>query len=275
MPEPNDKTGATTPERPWLHTGLPTDESRDRGASVALAPPDARKEGGGDTPPPAHGGRDLPPAPASWDYPVGNIAGRDNPQRHRPLETPVAPSLGPEGKRRPSWAVVVLSVVTLGIYALVWHHSINCEVGDFDTRMHVKAGRSTLAVGVVWFAGLLVSAAGAVLVVTAQMHVTLPYHPPVTTLEQYLMLGGLLAVPYLVLAIPFALLGMVMTLERVRIVEDRVGRPTDVQLRPVAMVWLLIVPVAGGLILQALVQRRLNQVWDLVAPAPAARITEY
>ncbi|MGH7687571.1 MAG: DUF4234 domain-containing protein, partial [Candidatus Dormibacteria bacterium] len=258
MPEPNDTTGATKPEHPWLRTGSPTAESRERGASVAVAPADEPKEGGGsDAPPAAHGGRDLPPPPASWDYPVGIIAGRDNPQRHRPLETPVAPSLGPEGKRRPIWAVIALSVFTLGIYALVWHHSINCEVGDFDTRMHVKAGRSTLAVGVVWFAGLLISAAGAVLIVTTQMHVTLPYRPPETTLEQYLMLGGLLAVPYLVLAIPFALLGMVMTLERVRIVEDRVGRPTDVQLRPVAMVWWLIVPLAGGLILQALVQRRL------------------
>lgn len=228
-----------------------------------------------DPPPAAHREWDLPPAPSSWSFPAGNIAGHDSIERNKPLEVPVAPSLGPEGKRRSPWAVVALSVFSLGFYALIWHHAVNTEAGDFDTRMYVKAGRSTLAVWLAWFAGLLISAAGAVLVVSAQMHVTLPYQPPLSTLEQYLLLGGILVIPYLVLALPFALIAMVMTLERVRIIEDRVGRPTDVQLRPVATVWWLAVPIVGGLILEALVQRRMNVVWDQVAPAPAARISEY
>jgi hypothetical protein len=225
-------------------------------------------------PPPAHGGWEAPPpTPAVWSLPTGAIAGHDSATRNRPLDVPLSPSLGKEGKRRRPAAVIALSVVTLGVYALIWHHRVNVEVADFDTRMYVRAARSTLAVALVWAAGLLVSIAGAVLVVATQMHVTLPYDPPLTLLERYLLLGGLVMVPYLILALPFSVIAMVMTLERVRIAEDRVGRTTDMQIRAVASVWWLAVPVAGGLVLQSLVQRRLNRVWEAVAPA--ARISEY
>ena len=251
------------------------------GASVVAepaAPPplsDVEIAGRSEPPPPAHGGWDLPPAPAVWSHPAGVIAGRDSAERHKPLEAPVAPSLGPEGKRRSPWAVITLSVLTLGIYAIVWQHRVNVEVTDFDTRMYVRAARSTLAVAAGWFIGFITSVAGAVLVIAMQMHTTLPYEPPLTTVEKYLLLGGLLVVPYLMLALPFCLLAITMTLERVRIAEDRAGRPTDVQLRPVADTWLLAIPVVGGLLLIALVQRRLNEVWELVAPASPAQISEY
>ena len=229
------------------------------------------------SPPPAHGGWDLPAStPAAVSYPTGmsgTIAGHDSAERNRPLDAPITPSLGKEGKQRQPVLVAVLSVITLGVYALVWHHRVNVEVADFDTRMYVRAGRSTLAVAVAWAAGLLVSIAGAVLIVASQMHVALPYNPSLTHVETYLLLGGLLVVPYLVLALPFSVIAVVMTLERVRIVEDRVGRPTDMQIRPVATTWWLAVPIAGGLVLLALVQRRLNRVWESVAPA--ARITQY
>lgn len=256
----------------------------------ATASPAGDVELGGrpDAPPAAHGGGVLPPAPAMWSYPAGGIAGRDaaerpagliagrdSADRHKPLEAPAAPSLGPEGKRRSPWAVVVLSALTLGIYALVWHQRVNVEVTDFDTRMYVRAGRSTVAVFTGWLVGLITSVAGAVLILSTQMHVTLPYRPPLSTIEQYLLLGGLLVVPYLMLALPFCILAVSMTLERVRIAEDRAGRPTDMQLRPVTYTWLLAIPVAGGLLLMGLVQRRLNQVWELVSPAPPAQISEY
>ena len=271
-----EATEAETAE-PGVESRAPASGRRSKPASRAPTGPETDVEIAGrpDTPPAAHGGWDLPPAPAIWAYPAGAIAGHDSAERNKPLAPPVAPSLGPEGKRRSPWAVIVLSVLTLGVYALVWHHNVNAEVSDFDTRMYVKPGRTTIAVVVGWFAGFITSVAGAVLVVTAQMHVTLPYQPPLTTIEQYLLLGGLLVVPYLMLALPFCILAVAMTLERVRIAEDRAGRPTDVQLRPVTYTWLLAIPVAGGLLLMALVQRRLNQVWELVAPAPPAQISEY
>ena len=293
LTEPTVAAEATTEAPRRRRRARPPSDSTGADASTAIAEPAAlsdplpfagevtatsdefRLRGRTDPPPAAHRDWDLPAAPAVWSQPAGLIAGHDSEERNRPLEVPDSPSLGPEGKRRSPWAVVALSVLTLGFYSLVWHHNVNVEVGDFDTRMYVKAGRSTLAVWIAWLAGLLISAAGAVLIVSNQMHVNLPYHPPLSTLEQYLLLGGIVVVPYLVLALPFAVISLVMTVERVRIVEDRVGRPTDVQLRPVSMVWLLAVPIAGGLIFQALIQRRLNLVWDQVAPAPAARISEY
>jgi hypothetical protein len=290
--EPGIEARASAPRRRHKPASRPRTEP-DTATAVAepdTAPPASDVELGGrpDTPPPAHGGRDLPPAPSMWSYPAGVIAGRDtterpagliagrdSPERHKPLEAPVAPSLGPEGKRRSPWAVAVLSVLTLGIYAVVWHHRVNVEVTDFDTRMYVRAGRSTTAVLIGWLIGFITSVAGAVLVVSAQMHVTLPYRPPLSTIEQYLLLGGLLVVPYVMLALPFCVLAIAMTLERVRIAEDRAGKPTDVQLRPVTYTWLLAIPIAGGLLLVALVQHRLNQVWELVSPVPPAQISEY
>ena len=254
--------------RPDITAGLADPLAGSSASDVEIA-------GRPEAPPPAHGGWDLPPAPAIWSYPAGVIAGHDSDERNKPLEPPVAPSLGPEGKRRSPLAVIALSVFTLGIYALFWQHRVNVEVTDFDTRMYVRTGRSTTAVVIAWFLGFITSVAGAVLIVTSQMHVTLPYQPPLSTIEQYLLLGGLLVVPYLMLALPFCILAVSMTLERVRIAEDRAGRPTDVQLRPVTYTWLLAIPVAGGLLLMALVQRRLNQVWELVAPAPPAQISEY
>ena len=58
-------------------------------------------------------------------------------------------SLGPVGKHRSTFGVVALSIVTLGIYSLVWHNRVNREVGNFDpTRMHVSSpGRSTGRLG--------------------------------------------------------------------------------------------------------------------------------
>lgn len=241
--------------------------------------------GKADTPPPAHGAtaaarppaaKQAPPAaPPMWSFPAGTIAGRDPAAARKPLEAPAAPSLGPEGRRRSPMMLVLLSVLTLGVYTLIWHGRINTEIGDFDTRMYVRPGRSTLAIGVAWLIGVLVSIAGAVLIVTSQMQVSLPISVPLSPLEQYLLLGGIVVIPYLILAIPFSQLAAVMTLERVRIAEDRAGRTTDAQLRPVRALWWLAVPVAGGLVLVASVQRRLNRVWLTVSPPAMARISRF
>jgi hypothetical protein len=181
-------------------------------------------------------------------------------------------SLGPVGKHRSPFAVVALSIVTLGIYSLVWHNRVNREVGNFDTRMHVIPGRSTLAVTIPWALGWLVSLVGAARIVLAVANVTLPFDPHFSVLQAYGLLGGGLVIPYLTLLLPFSAVAWVMTLERVRIVEDRIGRTTDVQLRPNAVVCWLLLPLAGGLVLVATVQRRLNRVWeDDKATTPPAR----
>ncbi len=187
---------------------------------------------------------------------------------------PKVSSFGPPGKRRSAMAIVLLSIVTLGVYSLIWHQRVNREVGNFDPRMHVIPGRSTLAVAIPWALGWLVSIAGAVRIVLAVANVTLPFDPHFTVLQAYALLGGFVLIPYLELVLPFSAVAMVMTLERVRIVEDRMLRTTDVQLRPTrAILWMLL-PVAGGLILMTIIQRRLNRAWeDDMATAPAVRPT--
>jgi hypothetical protein len=187
---------------------------------------------------------------------------------------PKVTSFGPAGKRRSTVAIVVLSIVTLGIYSLVWYHRVNREVGNFDTRMHVVPGRSTIAVAIPWAIGWLVSIVGAVRIVLAVANVALPFNPHFSVLQAYgLLLGGLM-IPYLELLLPFSAVAAVMTLERVRTVEDRMGRTTDVQLRPTRVILWMLLPVAGGLILMAITQRRLNRAWeDDMAAAPAVRPT--
>jgi hypothetical protein len=187
---------------------------------------------------------------------------------------PKVSSFGPPGKRRSPMAIVLLSVVTLGVYSLIWHQRVNREVGNFDPRMHVIPGRSTLAVAIPWALGWLVSIAGAVRIVLAVANVTLPFDPHFTVLQAYGLLGGFVLIPYLELVLPFSAVAMVMTLERVRILEDRMLRTTDVQLRPTRAIFWMLLPVAGGLILMTIIQRRLNRAWeDDMATAPAVRPT--
>ena len=102
---------------------------------------------------------------------------------------PKVTSFGPAGKRRSTVAIVVLSIVTLGVYSLVWYHRVNREVGNFDTRMHVIPGRSTVAVAIPWAIGWLISIVGAVRIVLAVANVALPFNPHFTVLQAY----GLLA----------------------------------------------------------------------------------
>jgi hypothetical protein len=198
------------------------------------------------------------------------VAAITTPEKAMPKVT----SFGPAGKRRSTLAIVVLSVVTLGIYSLVWYHRVNREVGNFDTRMHVIPGRSTAAVAIPWAIGWLVSIVGAVRIVLAVASVALPFNPHFSVLQAYGLLLGGLAIPYLELLLPFSAIAAVMTLERVRIVEDRMGRTTDVQLRPTRVIFWMLLPVVGGLILMAITQRRLNRAWeDDMAAAPAVRPT--
>jgi hypothetical protein len=176
------------------------------------------------------------------------------------------PLFGPVGTRRSALLVAVLSAVTLGLYALVWHHRINRELEEFDPKMHSRPMRSTLAVAVPWLIGLLVTIAGAVLIIGARLSVQIPFATHLTTTQTYYLLGGLLAVPYLTLLIPFSAVAVVMTLERLRSAEEHVGTTTDRQVRAVGTSMLLALPVIGGLLLIGVSQRRVNAVWDAVAP---------
>lgn len=58
----------------------------------------------------------------------------------------MTPDGRPLGKERSPAAVVLLSLVTLGVYYAVWYYKINREMRDHDSRIQVKPGLATLAI---------------------------------------------------------------------------------------------------------------------------------
>jgi hypothetical protein len=242
------------------------------GAAEATLPPRATNDSMDDLPVWSFRGDARPAAPteapASDDrhqvelpfIPPAELAARAVDLRPQPL-------FGPVGRPRSAALVALLATVTLGVSAVTWHHRVNRELEEFDPKLHSRPRRSAMAVAVPWLVGVLSTLAGAALIVGARLSVHVPFASHVSGTQAYYLLGGLALVPYLVLVIPFSLVAVVMTLERLRSVEEHVGTTTDRQVRPVAMVTLLAIPVVGGLILVGVAQRRINAVWDAVAPA--------
>ncbi len=103
------------------------------------------------------------------------------------------------------------------------------------------------------------------LIITTRLGVHLPFDIHVAGWQAYALLAGLAAVPYLTLLLPFSAVAVVMTLERLRSVEEHVGATTDRQVRPVGTSLFLSIPVVGGLMLLAIEQRRLNAIWQAVS----------
>jgi Domain of unknown function (DUF4234) len=185
----------------------------------------------------------------------------------RPQSSTLAPAtaqpreLMPPGKHRSTAAMALFSIITLGIYAIVWHRRVNAEMGDFDPRIHVHPSRSAWAVFLPWFAGLLASAAAAGIVLAEHYGVDL--HLGITAHQVLPGVGAIAVVPYLMLFLPFSLVAVAFTAERVRLVEEHAGMTTDEQIRPAAICGWLLMPVIGGLILMGRQQSHLNRIWHL------------
>lgn len=248
------------------------DESSSSTASPAIAdaPPRVGSGfGGGDDVPRWSFGDPAAPPSATPTKPVDRNQGELS---FRPAEEAAVfgrrpqAMFGPVGRPRSAVLVPLLAAVSLGVYALVWHQRINRELEEFDPKLQVRPVRSTLAATVPWLVGLLITLAGAALVVTARLSIHLPFDTHVTSAQAYYLLAGLAAVPYLTLILPFSLVAVVMTIERLRCVEEHVGITTDRQVRPVSTALLLAIPVIGGLVLLGVEQERINAIWSAVAP---------
>ncbi len=220
------------------------------------------------TPPPSATTQGTVPATSEEDVPA--VSATELP--HRELESISLPALGPVGKNRMPATVVFLSIVTLGIYALMWHHKVNREMGDFDPQMHVVPARSTWGIAIPWLVGVAAWALLGTRLALGYSHVSLNFNPGISLRYAWIGVAAVaVSIQYLALVLPFSLISVVMTAERVRIVQERGGATSDVQCKPVRMVWLLLIPVVGGLALMAYEQSRLNRVWELVAPPYARR----
>jgi hypothetical protein len=226
--------------------------------------------------PPASAPVATAPGPPSWGFGIPEAAGPPAPadQPELPLPPVISmpppsrsgPLFGPVGRRRSAALTTLLSAATLGVFGLVWYRRVNREMEEFDPKLHARPGQSTVAVALPWLIGLLVSLAGAAIIVADRLSVHLPFDTHVTVTQAYYLLGGVAAIPYLMLIIPVSAIAVVMTLERLRSVEEHVGLTADRQVRAVGSSLLLLVPIIGGLVLVASQQRRLNAVWESVAP---------
>jgi hypothetical protein len=178
---------------------------------------------------------------------------------------PVSPGFGPVGRRRSPATVVLLSVITLGFYAVWWHHRVNREMAEFDPRMDVDPGMSTWAVALPLIVGWLVAAAAGARYLLA-LSGTPTSDLPISATQSLFLAFAPLVVPYLILLLPFSAAAVLMTHERARVVEDRVDTPISRQHQPVTALGWLTVPVVGGLVGMARMQQHLNEVWRAAAP---------
>jgi Domain of unknown function (DUF4234) len=227
-------------------------------ARVETAPPPAAE-----TPPPMPVRPAWPsaPAPRPAMQPRELMPASSIPAYRPRLGEGPPPTFGPPGRHRSVAAMVLLSVLTLGFYAVAWHRRVNQEMGDFDPRVHVHPARSAWAVALPLLLGLLATAAAGARVALHAAGISVDV--PVTADQALYGLGALVAVPYLVLFLPFSVLAVAMTAERVRLVEEHAGLTADEQLRPASVVGWLLFPVIGGFVALGRQQRHLNRIWDL------------
>lgn len=271
------------------HNVLP-ESSGTSATAVAEAPETVLSVAGGAAPSPPLTDPFEAPGPIAWELPyaepvahpgetgvepdtddpaiivAGVSAGAPDAPEEAPSPGPelTAWSLGPVGRRRNLGLLALFNVLSLGLYTVGWFARANREMREFDPRMHVRPRRTALAIAVPVLATLLVgAAAGARMVAERLGHgVDLPIASSVTDW----LLGALLVAPWLALLLPFSIVAAVMTVERLRVLEDRAGIAPDLQTRPVAALAWLLIPAAGIVVLAVRTQARLNRVWSIALP---------
>jgi hypothetical protein len=190
------------------------------------------------------------------------LAGEDPGVRAAPV--PAVWSLGPVGRRRNLGLFLLLSVLTLGLYTVVWFARANREMREFDPRMYARPGRTALAISVPVLASLLVCGAAGTRLLLEHLG-----HSADLTLSSNVtvwFLAAPLIAPWLALLLPFSIVAAAMTVERLRVVEDRAGTAPDLQARPVSSLRWLLLPAVGVVVLGVTIQARMNRVWSIALP---------
>jgi hypothetical protein len=177
-------------------------------------------------------------------------------------------SLGPVGRRRSTALAFTLALLTLGLHPIAWVSRANREMAQFDPRMVVRPGRSAAAVAVAVVVPLLAAAAAGARVIAD--HLGSPPNLPVSAQVTRWVVAAPALTPLLAVLLPASLVAVTMTLERVRVVEDRAGVDPEMQMTPSRAVWWTAIPVVGLAVFVARAQGRLNSVWELCS-APSRR----
>lgn len=277
-------------------------------AKVPDLPPAAPKAAPAPAPPPPPELPPLAPPPADWPAADWTAA---KPTASPPVGPPAAappltpapaaatPAWAERGKTVEPWVVVVLSIVTLGVYDLFYWWRVSREADLLKGRRHAHGLART---GILMLALGLLVAALFVVVVLIQAVATLGPEP---TDDEVLDAIGDAALPLLAaIILPMLvaaaggivlLVAMYRSWGSIRDAELAAGRPDTV--RPALYLFLPIgLSLAGSLVdpasqtlgsllslasaivatvFMAITQSRLNRLWSLgaagPAPAPAAR----
>lgn len=168
-------------------------------------------------------------------------------------------SLGPVGRRHSAAVAMLLALCTLGLYPVFWAGRANREMADFDPRMVVRAGRTAMAFFVPVMVCMGVAVAAAARIVAG--HYGYNYDLPISYHDTRWLLAAPLLIAPLTLLVPFSAVAVTMTMERIRVVEDRAGVDPEHQVRPAASLGFLMIPLIGVAVVVARAQRRLNRVW--------------
>ncbi len=62
------------------------------------------------------------------------------------MQYPVTGFVRRSGKTRNPWGVWLLSLVTCGIYGIVWYYKVNRETKDYDASIVVNPGMAVIAI---------------------------------------------------------------------------------------------------------------------------------
>jgi hypothetical protein len=175
-------------------------------------------------------------------------------------------SLGPVGRHRSPVLAFVLAVVTLGLYPILWARRATREMAQFDPRMVVSPAHTAWAFAGVTAAPLIAAGAEAARILADHLG-SAPSLPLSAQATRWLLLAPALT-PLLAILVPFSLVAVLMTFERVRVVEDRGGIDPEHQLSPTESVWWTALPVVGLAVFVARGQARLNRVWEVCTALP-------
>lgn len=173
-------------------------------------------------------------------------------------------ALGPVGRRRSIALGVGVGVLTLGFGSCLWIGRMTREMREFDPRMTVRSGRTVAALAFGYLVAFLVSGLEVARVVAD--HLGHPVDLPLSPAATRPFVVAILLAPALVALLPVGAVALVMSAERLRVVEDRAGLAPHLQQRPVAILRWAWLPLVGTVAVAAALQSRLNSVWRIARP---------
>ena len=149
--DPSQRPNLGKESRRGMHPGRPSSSLGARGSSQHRRIPGQRRRRAAS--PSRRRRQPTPRRRPAMAHPPRRRPAMAHPPRRRPATgtptqgyAPAPVGYGIQGKTRGPWVVWLLSIITFGIYFLVWYYKINNEARQYDPRIDVEPGVSVLAI---------------------------------------------------------------------------------------------------------------------------------